>query len=201
LEESLWRMFWEEHGLHPDSVLYLKGLGLQLQEDLDLKIESKLEGALDKPHISVAAFIVNTIDGLIHTSLLGQRDFYHRVKYWAGNTRYLQTLVSRLLDQFETVILTSDHGHVLGTGIGDLSLSSIAEERALRTRIFSGIASDKLIGELTDVVSWQNTGLPQYATVIIPKGRGLFAKEGYQGISHGGASIEETIVPYISIKR
>ena len=198
-EEMLWRLFWEEQGLNPESIVYHRGLGVT--QSHDSMLETSLEESLTRPHISVAALIVNTIDNLVHTSVLGQHDLFSRVSIWTREKRYLQGLVSRLLDQFDTVVITSDHGHIAGTGIGDLSLSSIAEERALRTRIFKGQVFEDLVRELPEIFLWQNTGLPEDATIILPKGRGMFAKKDYAGISHGGSCLEETIVPYVTIKR
>jgi len=201
-EERYWRSFWEEKGLHSKSIAYIRGLGRQNNiDESELFLEASVEEVLKRPHLSVAAFIVNTIDELIHTSVLGEREFYNRVCHWAFDKRYMRILVSRLLEQFDAIIVTSDHGHVSGTGIGDLSLSSVAEERALRARVFKGHVFENLAGEIRDITLWQNSGLPKDATVILPKGRGLFAKEGYSGISHGGALLEETIVPYITITK
>jgi hypothetical protein len=201
-EEMYWRSFWEEQGLNSKSIAYARGLGEQYETDAsELVLESSVKEILGTPHLSVAAFIVNTIDEFVHTSMLGEREFYSRVRHWAIDNRYLRTLISSLFDKFETIIATSDHGHVAGTGIGDLSLSSVAEERALRARVFKGHVFENLADEIAEIAIWQNTGLPQDATVILPKRRGLFAKEGYSGISHGGASLEETIVPYITITK
>ena len=124
-EEMLWRSFWEVQGLNPESIVYHRGLGVT--QSHDSMLETSLEESLARPHISVATLIINTIDNLVHTSVLGQHDFITRVRTWTREKRYLQFLVSRLLDQFETVVITCDHGHIAGTGIGDLSLSSIAE--------------------------------------------------------------------------
>jgi hypothetical protein len=201
-EEKYWGSFWEEHGLHPKTTSYARGLGMQnYSGESDLVLEKSIEEVLYTPHLSVAVFIVSTIDNLIHTSILGNKDFYNRVHHWVFNNRYIRILVSRLLEQVNAVIITSDHGHVAGKGIGDLSLSSVAEERALRARVFKGDVFQRLTHSHSEITLWQNTGLPKDTTVILPKGRGMFDKVGNSRISHGGATLEENIVPYIIITK
>jgi hypothetical protein len=201
-EEKHWESFWEEHDLNPKTTAYTRGLGMQnLPSNPDILLENYVEQILHKPHLSAAALIVSTIDKLIHTSVLGDKDFHNRLHRWVYDKRYIRILVSRLLEKFNAVIITSDHGHVAGKGIGDLSLSSVAEERALRARVFKGDVFQRLTHSHSEITLWQNTGLPKDTTVILPKGRGMFDKVGNSRISHGGATLEETIVPYIIITK
>lgn len=191
-EEAAWRVFWEERDLHPQSIAYQRGLGYALEEVTEL--------LLKQPHKAATALIVNTIDDLMHNNLLGSSALLQQVAIW-GKQGYLRMLINRLLEQHETVIVTADHGHVEGRGIGDIALKGAAVERSLRTRIFADRAFETMKLDPKNVIPWRTVGLPENASVIIPTGLGIFAHPATIAISHGGAALEEVIIPFITITR
>ncbi len=197
-EEAAWRVFWEEHGLHPESIAYQRGLGSFCGENL--RFDEATERILNQPHKAVTVLVVNTIDNLVHNDILGSDAFLQQIATW-GKQGYLGVLISRLLEQHETVIITADHGHVEGHGIGDIALKEATVERSLRTRIFSDRAFEMVHWDPKVILQWSNAGLPDNARVFIPSGLGLFAKPGTTAISHGGAALEEVIIPFITISR
>jgi hypothetical protein len=199
-EEMYWQSFWEEKGINLKTIGYIRGLSGQNYIGIS-GLEETVEEVLKRPQLSVAVFIVNAIDEIVHTSVMGEKEFTNRLRHWVYEKHYLRNLISSLFERFDAIIITSDHGHIAGSGIGDFSLRSVAEECSLRARLFNNQVYERLAGEICEVSLWQNIGLPQDSVVIIPNGRGLFAKKGYIGISHGGASLEETIVPYITITK
>jgi hypothetical protein len=144
--------------------------------------------------------VLNTIDDLMHNNILGSDAFLQQIAIW-GMQGTLRTIISRLLEQHETVIVTADHGHVEGHGIGDIALKEATVERSLRTRIFSDRAFEMMGWDPKVILQWSNAGLPDNARVFIPSGLGLFAKPGTTAISHGGATVEEVIIPFITISR
>lgn len=199
-EEMYWQSFWEEKGINIKTIGYIRGLSGQNNIGMS-GFEESVEEVIKRPQLSVVVFIVNAIDEIVHTSVMGDKEFTNRVRHWVCDKHYLRILISSLFERFDAIIITSDHGHIVGSGIGDFSLKSVAEERAMRVRVFNNQVFQSLASEINEVSIWQNIGLPLDASVILATGRGLFTKKGITGISHGGASIEETIVPYVTIKK
>jgi len=197
-EEAAWRVFWESHGLHPGCIAYQRGMGSPYGQGHSL--EEAAELILNQPHKAATALIVNTIDDLMHNNILGPDAFFQQIAIWSKQG-YLHTLIDRLLEQHETVIITADHGHVEGCGIGDIALKEASVERSLRTCIFSDRAFEAIIQDPKSVIQWSPAGLPDNASIFIPNGLGLFAKPGTIAISHGGAALEEVIIPFVTITR
>ena len=194
-EEKMWRMYWEDQGLHQGTIKYLRGLGLQ--KSTPGNIEAKVLNVLSQPHLSVAVFIINTIDKMVHGNVLGTRALQTLIREWVEEDQYMFHLVSRLLGRFEIIVITSDHGHIQGKGIGRPSGGVLAEERALRAQIFLKFEGTMIEGD--SVMKWHTVGLPKGADVYLPRGLGMFALQGNQEVSHGGVSIEEAFVPYVTI--
>jgi hypothetical protein len=197
-EETAWRVFWESRGLHPGSIAYLRGIGNPGERGESL--EASVETILNQPHKAVTAMIVNTIDELMHNNILGTDAFLQQIAIW-GKQGYLYKLIGRLLEQHTSVIITADHGHLEGQGIGDIALKEAAVERSLRARIFSSRAFEMAGRDPNTILQWRTAGLPDNVSVFIPAGIGLFVKPGITAISHGGAALEEVIIPFITITR
>lgn len=192
-EKYLFQKFWKRQGISQDQILFIRNI------DGVAKTYDQLDAALETPHIVSGAFITNVIDRLIHR-IDEPAGFLAQLRLFEVRRDLLQRLVGLLLERFDHVILTSDHGHVEGIGIGDISSGKVANERALRTRIFTTQA-EAALWRRKDVIPWANWGLPQNWTVILPKGLGLFITKGKHGIGHGGVSLEECIIPLITISR
>lgn len=199
-EPQFWQTFWEGRGHKQESIAYKKNLGVGSGYSYNTKLESEVEQIIENPSLSIAAFIVNTVDHMLHAEVLGPAAFHAQIAYWADGIGYLEDFVLALMERFTTIVITSDHGHVFGTGIGDQFHASLAEERALRTRILKGTE----YGEMTvseNIIQWPATGLPEEYQVFLPRGLGLFEKTSFSGISHGGVSLEECVIPFIEITR
>jgi hypothetical protein len=168
--------------------------------DISSGIEESVIETLNEPHIAAIALVVNTLDELVHSSMLGSSGLHQQVRLWADQG-YLRALVSNLLERCKTVVLTSDHGHIEGVGIGDIPYENVANERALRARLFLHKEFGKMSEDNPDVFQWPGAGLPQNTSVVIPRGIGLFSRPGEKGTSHGGAALEEVVVPFVIITR
>ncbi len=193
-ERSLWEEFWEGHGLSRNQTLYMRNLGGNTQDLDDL-----LQSSLAAPHLHVGVFIVNDLDKMIHSTQETAR-LQAQLRAWEQRHGYLQKLVARLLEQFDRVIVTSDHGHIEGRGIGDIPLGQVAEEKSSRARIFTRGPEEALLDH-AGVLRWPGWGLPDNVAALMPKGLGLFIRKGDRAIGHGGTSLEEVVVPFSVITR
>jgi hypothetical protein len=50
-------------------------------------------------------------------------------------------------------------------------------------------------------VKWDTKNLPESMLPVLHRGRGAFAPKGDRLVCHGGASLDELIVPFIEFSR
>lgn len=186
-ERTLWTAFWSERGLRASQIGYWRGIRW--------RDEARVRGELETSPYRVAAIVVDALDKILHQA----EDTVAFQAQWAAVLKRGNPVlrwIEMLSEFFDVVVLTSDHGHVEGVGAGDIPLGKVAETRALRARIFEREMRARAI-EHPAAVRWPNIGLPAEHTVVLARGLHLFAREGERAIAHGGASLEEVVVPAV----
>jgi len=191
-EPALWAQFWADQGLAPNEVVYLKGLG-------DGGLETASE-ALSHPKARVAGLVVDKVDKIMHGMELGTAGMHNQVGQWAKQP-YLNTLLDRLLERGFRVYLTSDHGNLEAEGCGRPSEGAVADLRGERVRIYSDASlRGKVKERFPAALEWGSAGLPDDYLALLAPARQAFFEEKKRAVSHGGASLEELIVPLIQIE-
>ena len=100
------------------------------------------------------------------------------------------------------VYLTSDHGNVEANGGGRPSEGAVADVRGERARIYSDEALRTRVHEqFPDAIAWPAIGLPEDYLALLAPARSAFVREGERVVGHGGASLEEVVVPWVRIER
>ncbi|MFC1695234.1 BREX-3 system phosphatase PglZ [Pseudomonadota bacterium] len=192
-EPILWRQFWEECGVDKDRIEYLKGLG---KDD-----QSAVSEILSNQRVQVLGLVVDTVDKIMHGMELGSAGMHNQVTQWAKNA-YLETLISRLIDKEFDVFITSDHGNVEACGSGRISEGVLAESRGERVRVYPNETLQGAAREISaTALVWPQSGLPEEYFPLLAGGRSAFIREGETMVCHGGAALEEVLVPYIEIRR
>ena len=192
-EPALWAQFWADHGLTPNEVVYLKGLG-------DGGLETVSE-ALSHPKARVAGLVVDKVDKIMHGMEMGTAGMHNQVCQWAKQP-YLNTLLDLLLDRGFRVYLTSDHGNVEAEGCGRPSEGAVADLRGERVRIYpDATLRSKVKERFPAALEWGTVGLPEDYLALLAPARQAFVQEKQRTVSHGGVSVEELIVPLIQIER
>ncbi len=192
-ESALWSQFWADHGLVPNEVIYIKGLG-------DGSLESVSE-ALSHPKVRVAGLVVDKVDKIMHGMEMGTAGMHNQVGQWA-NQPHLNALLDLLLDRSFRVYLTSDHGNVEVEGCGRPAEGAVADLRGERVRIYPDTAlRGKVKERFPAALEWSPVGLPEDYFALLAPPRQAFIQEKQRTMSHGGISIEELIVPLIQIER
>ena len=192
-EASLWSRFWTDNGLTAREVGYAKGLG-----------DGRLEGVrelLSRSDIRAVGLVIDKVDRIMHGMELGTAGMHNQVRQWADEG-FLVELLDELLDGGFTVFLTSDHGNIEAEGCGRPSEGAVADVRGERARVYSDpVLRDRVKEKFPDAIVWPALGLPDDWLALLAPGRSAFIREGERIVGHGGASLEEVVVPMIEVER
>lgn len=120
-------------------------------------------------------------------------------KRW-GKASPLAEILKSALEHGYRVVITADHGQIACTGGGRPSLGSLPEQRLKRAIVFE---NDALLQSYAayGVADFQPYGMPENGKVLFARDLESFDLPGVQGVSHGGAAIEEVVVPVIEVTR
>ena len=191
-EPKLWAQFWIGEGLAQFEIGYAKGLG-----DGTL---NNVEEIVANPRMRVVGLIVDKVDKIMHGMQLGTAGMHNQVRQWAGQP-FLADLFDLLLKNGFRVYLTSDHGNIEAVGCGQPSEGAIAEMRGERSRVYSDKRLRRRIKQrFPDAIEWPPIGLPDNYFPLLAPGRSAFVRESERRVSHGGASLEELIVPFVQVE-
>lgn len=196
-EEQHWTRFWEDQGLRKTEVAYLcQGS----QEEDDAYLERVREEA-EQPKCRVLAVVVGTVDQMLHGAVTGSDGLHASVRHWAQRGG-LSKIIDLLVEEGFEVSLTADHGNVEGHGLGKPNVGATAEQRGERVHVFRDeLTRTSVAQQYPGTIPWQNVGLPQDYLPLIAPDRRAFIAEGKRTVAHGGACIEEIIVPFVQIVR
>ena len=191
-ESALWTQFWVEQGLTPQEVAYAKGLGGGTLDGV--------EEIIARPKTRVIGLVIDTVDKIMHGMALGAAGMHNQVRQWAGQP-FMAKLVGLLLTNGFRVYLTSDHGNIEATGYGRPAEGAVADLRGERVRIYSdSLLRDRLKKQFPDALEWPPIGLPEDYLPLLAPGRSAFVRETECIVGHGGASLEEMVVPLVQIE-
>jgi hypothetical protein len=193
-EGSLWRQFWEGNGISRLDIAYQRGLG----DGDPVKV---IDAEIHPGKTRVVGLVVDKVDRIMHGMQLGSAGMQNQILQWCKGG-FLATLVGRLLDIGFEVWLTSDHGNIECEGKGKPLEGVIAETRGERMRVYpTPELRSQVAKEFQFSAEWEPIGLPPSYYPLLAVSRTCFMQSGKSAVAHGGMSIEEVIVPLISIKR
>jgi len=193
-EPREWTAFWARAGLPAQACAYLS---------VDFRRESP-PAELTDPRVRMICLVERTLDEIVHGNVLGNADLVSTVRVWLDDKKaaqHLESALSGLLEQGFALFITGDHGHTEAAGVGQPNQGILAQTRGQRVRIYS----DENLARQTQTafqpsLLWANDGLlPDDIFAVLPEARGAFASVGEPVLTHGGASIDEVMVPFIEI--
>lgn len=117
---------------------------------------------------------------------------------WAERSDMRRVIQQALLQGYR-VILTSDHGHVACKGIGRPNTGETVSERSKRCMVFKSAPLREQYAP-PSTIAWTPVGLDHNMHPLFTSGFDSFDYVGSRGVSHGGLSLEEAIVPVIDLK-
>lgn len=153
-----------------------------------------------KSIIKCAAIIINDIDDMVHGQKQGRIGMYHDIGVLAKSDR-LQGLASRLLAKGFDVYITADHGNVPCTGIGKLMKTGVeVETKSRRMLVLKDFADKGFLIEKHGMIEYPKYYLDPENDYLICDTDKSFDPKGEHVMTHGGITIDEVIVPFITIK-
>ena len=192
-EPALWQQFWVDQGLTRQEVAYVKGLG-------DGTLEN-VEEIIGRPRTRVVGLVIDKVDKIMHGMELGTAGMHNQVRLWACQP-FMANFVDLLLENGFRIFLTSDHGNIEATGCGRPGEGAIADLRGERARIYpNALLRDQVKAQFPDALEWPPIGLPEDYLPLLAPGRSAFVQQTKRLVGHGGASLEELVVPLVEIER
>ena len=192
-EPAAWQRFWVDEGMAAGAVRFEK----KLRDDHDLQ---RVAETVSDPGVRVAALVMDTVDRIMHGMVLGSGGMRNQVEQWAHGGS-LANLLDTLLGRGFSVFLTSDHGNIETQGCGRPAEGVLVDTHGKRVRIYSDpVLRDRVREEFPRAIPWPAVGLPDGYYPLIAPGRSSFVREEERPVAHGGASLEEVIVPLVEIE-
>lgn len=190
-EKTHWQRFWTDHGLTSNQTAYAR---VTIRDPVE-SVNSVLT-----PKTRAACIVLVDVDEIMHGMNLGLAEMSGSLSLWAGEGR-LRKLVDLLISEGFEVAVTSDHGNVEARGVGALAQGALVEQRGERVRLYDRTEFRQAAAEkLPETIAWTPPGLPpSVCTLFAPTGAS-FAAPGTPGVSHGGPSVGEVIVPFVTIR-
>lgn len=193
-EEKLWKQFWENNKMKRSDIAYARGLR-------DGDAERMMASIIHPGQTKAVGLVVDKIDRIMHGMQLGAAGMHNQIKQWCKQG-FLLSLINYLLDQGYKVRMTSDHGNMECKGKGRLSEGVLAETKGERVRIYpSKELRSQTAADVPDAKEWPPAGLPPDYFPLIANDNDAFVTRGNTIVGHGGISLEEVIVPFVTFTR
>lgn len=144
--------------------------------------------------------IINDIDDLAHTQLQGRCGMYQDIELLAQQKKLSQT-TRRFLSLGYDVFITSDHGNSAAIGLGKLVGTGVeVETKSKKMLVLKDFADKKSLIEKFGMIDYPKYYLDKKLDYLICDIGTSLDKKGSHVITHGGISIDEVIVPFITVK-
>lgn len=151
--------------------------------------------------IKCGAIIINDIDDMVHAQFDGREGMLEDVGKLANRSKLVH-LVKKMLDEEFDVYITADHGNTPCVGIGKLKNTGIeTETKSRRMLVLKDFADKQVYLDKYGMIELEKkTFLPKAFDYLLCAEGQSFDDKGDQVMSHGGMTIDEVIVPFITLK-
>jgi hypothetical protein len=159
--------------------------------------------AINSVRTRALCLIDPSIDGMMHGASQGTADLQASLRLWLDRgSKRLEEVIATLLKGGFTLYLTSDHGHTQARGMGQPSEGLTVKTRSKRARVYADRhAAEKVAERFPETLSWSQDGLlPDDVWTLMPQGRRAFAILNETVVTHGGLTLDEVVVPLVTIK-
>lgn len=159
-----------------------------------IKTEHKL--SVPSPDVSVAGFVVNALDEMMHGNILGYEQLYSNTKLWIEKSGFCKSIKELRNAGFE-IYISTDHGNVES----ELNLKLSAGQKSLmHSRSKRFIQFDTEEQAASYIENHPEYQLGKKDKSIYFKDTNGFGNSGEKVITHGGSHILELIIPVGVVK-
>lgn len=193
-EGKHWNQFWTDERFAAREVAYANTVN---HDNLE-----PVANILSNEHVRIVGLVIDTVDKMIHGEQLGASGLQNHVLQWLQQG-FLPDLVKQLIGRGFHVWITSDHGNVEATGMGRPSNEGVlADQKGQRVRVYGDEQLRlRFAQEFADSFEWSGVGLPPTFYCLLALSRTAFVGSQKKTTTHGGATIDEVIVPFISVRQ
>ena len=181
-EEKQWTTYWKEYGYRDNEIAFFN-----TKEEITIPLQTKVVG-----------IVIGICDQLMHEELQGLEGLRQGIENWVRK-KQLVRLLQQLLDRGFAVFMTSDHGNTSAVADGRFKKPGVLAEPASRRAVIYQSYTDALELEKFSVIKFDGTYLPDEYTPYLFEDGVCYGDKGTEYITHGGMTLEETIVPFIRI--
>ena len=192
-DEYGWRQFWSDRGLQLAEVEFCAVAG-------DTMDAPKFDSVLTH-RTRVLGCTIFKIDKIMHGIQVGAPGMAGQLKTWAEEG-FLAALIQRLVSDGFHIFISSDHGNVSARGFGSPREGAISETKGERCRVYSDLHLRGAVQvDFPDAIFWDHQGLPKGFHCLLAPYDKAFVQQGQTLVCHGGATVDEVIVPFVEISR
>lgn len=172
-----------EYGYIENQIEYFNGINHEINNDT-----------------SCLLMIINSVDDMLHSQTQGRRGLVSDLNILT-KSQSLQALVSKLFEKGFDIYISSDHGNTQAIGLGKLIKTGVeVETRSSRMLILRDIVKHSNLVDKYKLSKYPGYFLDKnYSYYLCNYGESMDVKDSVT-LCHGGASIEEVIVPFVRIK-
>jgi len=194
-DSARWQAFWINHDIPAMRIAYA---AVKVRDREMMAVKAIAEGKNLRLGV-----LVNLFDDVMHASVGMPAEADKRVLYDSLFSQldngYLDKLFWLLLDAGYRVFIASDHGGIAGVGNGIAPPKALVDEAARRVVLFDQQSLADDFAQEHGLRAFRTKSLPPELFPVYPTDNDLFTRQGITGISHGGLSLEELVVPFVEI--
>jgi len=159
----------------------------------DIKIDYSSAG-----DYSAIGLVFSFVDRIVHANLMDKSRLIYNIRMHLEKSN-IDEFIRSLLYQGFRVYFVSDHGSIFCKGIGVNVSRDLVDSKAKRY-----LFSDKK--ELLEEYKTENSKIIQLKNMIgenyllLLTGNSMLAGRNDEGLTHGGISVEEMVVPFVEVK-
>ena len=151
--------------------------------------------------VRCGAVIINDVDDIVHAQHQGRLGMFNDITVLAKQKK-LANMVRGFINLGYDVYITADHGNTACVGMGKMMGTGVElETKSRKFIVLRDFADKEKQQEKYKFVEFPKYYLPkEYVYLVCDVGESLDAK-GEEVMTHGGLSIDEMVVPFITIRK
>ena len=152
------------------------------------------------PFLACGAVIINDVDTIVHAQRQGRLGMLNNIAVLANQKR-LRHMTERFVSAGFDVYITADHGNTPCTGLGRLMHTGVeVETRGRRMLVLKDFADKEGLMRKYGLLEYPKYYLPREYDYLICDAGTSFDAKGEDVMTHGGMTLDEVVVPFITIK-